>query len=468
MNESRAAKERPNLGKEIKIGVSVVVVLLGIFGYVIYSKFIKQPAAPAVAAKAPVPAEAKPREKLSSGPAQPTVVSPQPGTSSPPSTTTSSRTNRSYRSDPASSGNLSVPASPAGAASSSPRSLSPPPSSTASSGRGERYGERSSAGGPPSYGFSGNDSASTEGAARHTTMPTDPYAYSATPSTGPSDPYALDEPQGPAASASAGQTPSRLTPQAPGSSPYASRPSSMPSDPYARSTSRGSVQPAAPPVEQPPASQYSSPRSYDMYGRAANGAITPPPTPAPTAPSRSQATSVAFGNIAPQGEIERATDEYLVQPNDSYWNISQKLYGNGAYFKALFEHNRKEIPRADQLKPGMTISAPTTAALRQTYPDLCPSVEHATVQAQSSIVRTSGSSISSGARTYVVEEGDTLFDIARFELGRASRWAEIYDLNRDQIGQNVDYLRPGLELMLPPDGNDTSFTRRQEPTRHRE
>ena len=37
----------------------------------------------------------------------------------------------------------------------------------------------------------------------------------------------------------------------------------------------------------------------------------------------------------------------------------------------------------------------------------------------------------------------------------------------DQIGKNMDYLRPGTELMLPPDHSDTSFTRRQEPTRTR-
>ena len=50
---------------------------------------------------------------------------------------------------------------------------------------------------------------------------------------------------------------------------------------------------------------------------------------------------------------------------------------------------------------------------------------------------------------YVVEEGDTLFDIARYELGKASRWAEIYDLNRNQLGSDYDYLAPGTKLMLP-------------------
>lgn len=452
MNEARAAKERPNLGKEIKIGVSVVVVLLGIFGYVIYTKFFQKPAVPVVAAKAPVPAEAKPKERLASGPAEPKVVSPQPAASSAPSATSSSRKSRP---DPAASANVSLPATSPG-------------TQSAGSGRSDRYRDRYGSG-PPSYSYS-SDSAASDAAAspRNSTMPTDPYAYSATPPSGPSDPYALDEPQGAPATSSDGRTPARV---APADSPYGSRPNNMPADPYARSTSRGPAQTAAQPAQQPPAapaSQYSSARSYDMYGRGANGAVTPPATPPQSMPHRPHATSVAFGNTAPQGEIERSTDEYQVQPNDSYWTISQKLYGNGAYFKALFEHNRKEIPRPDQLKPGMTISAPSTAALRQTYADLCPSEEHAAVAAQTSMISTSGSRLTSGARTYLVEEGDTLFDIARFELGRASRWAEIYDLNRDQIGQNVDYLRPGLELMLPPDGSDTSVTSRPEPTRHRE
>ena len=50
---------------------------------------------------------------------------------------------------------------------------------------------------------------------------------------------------------------------------------------------------------------------------------------------------------------------------------------------------------------------------------------------------------------YVVEEGDTLFDIARYELGKASRWADIYNLNRDVLGKDYNYLTPGMQLVLP-------------------
>jgi nucleoid-associated protein YgaU len=52
-----------------------------------------------------------------------------------------------------------------------------------------------------------------------------------------------------------------------------------------------------------------------------------------------------------------------------------------------------------------------------------------------------------------VAEGDTLFDIARAELGKASRWAEIYELNRDQLGEDFNYLAPGMQLVMPPRGD---------------
>jgi nucleoid-associated protein YgaU len=57
----------------------------------------------------------------------------------------------------------------------------------------------------------------------------------------------------------------------------------------------------------------------------------------------------------------------------------------------------------------------------------------------------------SGGRTYVVAEGDSLFDIARSELGKASRWVEIYDLNADVLGKDIDSLTPGTRIVLPDD-----------------
>jgi nucleoid-associated protein YgaU len=137
---------------------------------------------------------------------------------------------------------------------------------------------------------------------------------------------------------------------------------------------------------------------------------------------------------------------YTVEPNDSFWTISQKVYGTGGYFKAVQRHNRKPGSQADGLEIGEKILVPPAETLQQKYPDLCPKQRGA---AGGRMMPASSHSNMRGGRVYVVEEGDSLFDIARYELGKASRWAEIYDLNRGQLGSDYNYIAPGTKLMLP-------------------
>ncbi|HOP75928.1 MAG TPA: hypothetical protein PLD05_00480 [Thermogutta sp.] len=60
--------------------------------------------------------------------------------------------------------------------------------------------------------------------------------------------------------------------------------------------------------------------------------------------------------------------------------------------------------------------------------------------------------------THTVQEGETLFDIARQRLGKASRWVDIYQLNRGQLGERLEYFRPGLILRLPADATHSTAT----------
>ncbi len=68
----------------------------------------------------------------------------------------------------------------------------------------------------------------------------------------------------------------------------------------------------------------------------------------------------------------RADGMYEVLPNDSYWTISQRVYGSGAYFKALAEANRGKAARPDRLAPGLLITTPPVTQLEKDYPDFCP------------------------------------------------------------------------------------------------
>jgi len=172
------------------------------------------------------------------------------------------------------------------------------------------------------------------------------------------------------------------------------------------------------------------------------------PSPAPAASSYSYGPSATPVSTYGGLNLRDENGLYEVQPNDSYWKISERLYGSGAYFRALVEQNRDRVPREDRLAVGDLIAAPTVAELEQAYPDLCPKPSRREAVRNLAQAASMRSPYGSGP-VYVVEKGDTLFDIARYELGKASRWSEIHALNSDILGKDYDYLVPGTRLTLP-------------------
>ena len=160
------------------------------------------------------------------------------------------------------------------------------------------------------------------------------------------------------------------------------------------------------------------------------------------------------------GALRRPDGTYVVQPNDSFWTISDNLYGTGAYYEALLKHNRSKYSRADQIRWGDVISAPSAEELARLYPDFCPKPAHREAMAERGGVRGTAAA-PPGTRTYVVQNGDTIYDIARSELGSATRWNEVYQLNRETLGKHPEYITPGMRLVLPGDsGSPGVLTRR--------
>lgn len=147
----------------------------------------------------------------------------------------------------------------------------------------------------------------------------------------------------------------------------------------------------------------------------------------------------------------RSDGSYEVQPNDSFWTISEKLYGTGAYFRALAEYNGGKVANQNQLQVGQVIATPDVAELEQKHAALCPKPEHRYVARHHTTISRVGQHGDNA--TYTVAEGDSLYRIARYELGDASRWHEIYKLNREVIGESFNHLRPGTQLVLPGTGN---------------
>jgi len=53
-----------------------------------------------------------------------------------------------------------------------------------------------------------------------------------------------------------------------------------------------------------------------------------------------------------------------------------------------------------------------------------------------------------GKKTYTVKVGDTLTRIAGAQLGDATRWKEIWELNKERVA-NENLIYPRLVLIMP-------------------
>lgn len=209
----------------------------------------------------------------------------------------------------------------------------------------------------------------------------------------------------------------------------------------------------------------------------------------PSGDSRPSGSNLSLGGasgVFSPGENSGAGTLYQVRSGDTYWSISEKFYGTGRYSQALAEYNRARVPTPEQLPPGVQLWIPPREELEGRYPHLLPpSGGEATpnlagglgsrgglgsggklipLQAgepsSSSVapnvpeggrgLEAGSASSTKGLRVYIVQEGDTLYEIARYLLGKPTRWVEIYELNKEILGEDFEHLRPGLRLAIPP------------------
>ena len=61
------------------------------------------------------------------------------------------------------------------------------------------------------------------------------------------------------------------------------------------------------------------------------------------------------------------------------------------------------------------------------------------------------------AKTYVAKEGDNLTTIAQEVYGDGSRWSEIYEANKEAIGDDPNLIQVGATLTIP-DADQTYVT----------
>lgn len=184
--------------------------------------------------------------------------------------------------------------------------------------------------------------------------------------------------------------------------------------------------------------------------------------PAPRPERKSAPVAFEEKSFSPEGSPRQAAGgpTYVIEPSDSFWSISQKKYGAGRYFMALARHNESVISDPKRMKPGVTISTPPVAVLEQKYPELIskpaaePAPKVATTQSRKPENKgPAGFFVSpEGVPMYRISDQDTLSTIAKSHLGRSSRWIQILEMNRNVLQDGND-LKIGTVLRLPADAS---------------
>ena len=116
---------------------------------------------------------------------------------------------------------------------------------------------------------------------------------------------------------------------------------------------------------------------------------------------------------------------WVVRPGDSMWKIAKEALGDANRMSEIIALNPTIPP--ERLRVGQIVQLPASVQAH--------SVEKPEEMA-----------------FHTVEDGETLFSIARLHYG-IDDWTPIRAANRDQLS-NPDHLRVGMRLKIPPRGAD--------------
>jgi nucleoid-associated protein YgaU len=120
---------------------------------------------------------------------------------------------------------------------------------------------------------------------------------------------------------------------------------------------------------------------------------------------------------------------HKVTSGESFYTIAASAYGDGSLFNRIEDANPNVDPK--RLRVGTVLNIPDMSDAPR-------------AQAPAPVMADVDS-----AHTYRVQSSDTLVKISRKLYGNSSTWQKIYDLNRDEIGDNPGRLKVGTVLRLP-------------------
>ena len=151
-----------------------------------------------------------------------------------------------------------------------------------------------------------------------------------------------------------------------------------------------------------------------------------------TAPPRSNTSCptprVSEPRTVPTPVDTNAQRDYFVRPGDTLSSIAHDYFGDESKWELIAKANPGIVP--DRIRPGDLLRLPPKS------------------RANARSLPTPSAPKPSG-NTYTVKSGDTLSDISKAVWGRASLWQQLYEANRDIIGDDHHKLKIGMVLRVP-------------------
>jgi len=139
---------------------------------------------------------------------------------------------------------------------------------------------------------------------------------------------------------------------------------------------------------------------------------------------------------------------YAWQSGDSYVTVAKKLYGDPAKFSLLQNANEGRENIASGEKILVPIYDAESNVVASDEPAPAAKKNATTTKKKAATEGAKSTPVSAAGHTHTVIKGDSLWLIAKAELGNGSRWKEIFELNKDKL-KSPESLRDGMQLKLP-------------------
>lgn len=144
---------------------------------------------------------------------------------------------------------------------------------------------------------------------------------------------------------------------------------------------------------------------------------------------------------------------HVIKSGESLAVIAQAYYGKDqgnrlAVIQKLYEANRSVLKSADRVCVGDKLVIPDIANNTSNQVVKAPDPSKTLLGKFSNMLERVGEDNSKSVSEYVVQEGDSLWAIAKDKLGDGNRYAEILRLNKDTL-KSADEVAAGIRLKLP-------------------